>query len=156
MKTLRLLACIFVGMLMTAGLPAQTAPGATGKSAPKQEKKDQKKSDEEMGKIEGMEIARPNGHFLGLTVDGGQWKLTFYNEKKKPEKVDVTRATARWVIPMKADNERTVLNPGSDGHSLVGSRFVRPPYHFKLFLTLLKGEGDAAEAVENYSVDYRG
>ncbi len=156
MKNLRLFLCVFVGMLLTAGLPAQTAPGAKGKSAPKQEKKDQKKTEEEMGKIEGMVIARPNGHFLGLTVEGGQWKLAFYNEKKKPEPVDVTRAAARWVIPLKGDNERTVLNPGSDGQSLVGSRFVRPPYNFKLFLTLIKGEGEAAEAVENYSVDYRG
>ncbi len=156
MKSLRLLLCVSVGMLLTAGLPAQIPPGAKGKGGAKQEEKKEQKKEEEMGKIEGMEIARPNGHFLGLTVEGGQWKLTFYNAKKKPEPVDVTRATARWVVPLKGDNERTVLNPGPDGHSLVGSRFVRPPYNFKLFLTLLKGEGDTAEAVENYPVDYRG
>ncbi len=152
MKTLRLFLCALASCLMVTALSAQSPSAPKGKTAPKQEQK----KEEEMGKIEGMEIARANGHFLGLTVEGGQWKLTFYNTKKKPEPVDVTRGAARWVIPMKADNERTVLNPGPDGHSLVGSRFVRPPYHFKIFITLIRGEGDAAEAGETYTVDYRG
>jgi hypothetical protein len=149
MKTIRWLLCVLAGLALAATLPAQVKPGTKGKSAPKAE-------EEEMGKIEGMEIVRPNGHFLGLTLVEGKWTLTFYDKKKKPEPVDVTRALARWSLPMKSDQERTVLNPGSDPTKLVGIRFVRGPYAFKLFLTLVRGEGENAEAVETYSLDYHG
>lgn len=109
-----------------------------------------------MGVIAGTTLNRPNGHFLGLTLQDGKFKLTFYDKKKKPEKVDVTRATARWPNLHGPGDHRTVLNPGGDGSSLVGAQFVRGPHSFKLFITLLQGEGDEAKGVENYTVDFRG
>ena len=107
---------------------------------------------EEEPKIDGVTIPRSQGGFLGLSVDNGTFKLSFYDEKKKPMTVDVTRATARWNASHKIGDERTVLNPGPDGKSLIGGKPVRPPFVFKVFLTLLKGEGDEAAAVENYTV----
>jgi hypothetical protein len=38
----------------------------------------------------------------------------------------------------------------------MGAQFVRGPYAFKLFITLLRGEGNEAVGVETYTVDFRG
>lgn len=152
MKTL--VACLAL-VFATTILHAQAAkPAAPGKAAPAGKKTDAK--EEEMGKIEGTTLNRANGKFLGLTLQDGKFKLTFYDEKKKPAKVDVTRATARWPNKHGPGDNRTILNPSGDGTYLMGAQFVRGPYTFKLFITLLQGEGDAAEAVENYTVDFRG
>lgn len=152
MKTL--VACLALVFAATVVHAQATKPAAPGKTAPAVKKTDVK--EEEMGKIEGTVLNRPNGKFLGLTLQDGKYKLTFYDDKKKPEKVDVTRATARWPNKHGPGDNRTVLNVAGDGTSLVGTQFVRGPYAFKLFLTLLKGEGEAAVAVESYTVDFRG
>jgi hypothetical protein len=115
-------------------------------------KKKEKPKEEPMGTINGITIARPNGTFLGLTLVEGKFTLTFYNKKKKPMPVDVTRGIARWPNVHGPGDNRTVLNPS--GNSLVGAQFVRGPYVFILFITLLKGEGDEAQAVENYTVQF--
>ena len=142
---------LLAAVIAVGALQAQTRP-APKPGAPKQ---DTKKEDE-IGVIEGMTLARPNGHFLGLKLEGGKYKLTFYDKKKKPEKVDVTRATARWPNMHGPGDNRTVLNPAGDGTFLMGAQFVRGPYAFKLFITLLKGEGNEAVGVESYTVDFRG
>lgn len=144
-------AVLLAAVIAVGALQAQTRP-APKPGAPKQ---DTKKEDE-IGVIEGMTIARPNGHFLGLKLEGGKYKLTFYDKKKKPEKVDVTRATARWPNMHGPGDNRTVLNPAGDGTYLMGAQFVRGPYAFKLFITLLRGEGNEAVGVETYTVDFRG
>ena len=144
-------AVLLAAVIAVGALQAQTRP-APKPGAPKQ---DTKKEDE-MGVIEGMTLARPNGHFLGLKLEGGKYKLTFYDKKKKPEKVDVTRATARWPNMHGPGDNRTVLNPAGDGTYLMGAQFVRGPYAFKLFITLLRGEGNEAVGVETYTVDFRG
>ncbi len=113
------------------GVPAQQGAAAT---------------DEEMGEILGIEIARANGRYLGLEIVSGNFKLTFYNEKKKPEPVDVARATARWQARTKPFREFNVLNPSGDGHSLAGNRFVRPPHIFIVYLTLMHESGEVAES----------
>lgn len=152
MKTLLSLLCaLSLGAILPAQTPPVSRPGsqpgpAAKKNAPVTE-------EEKEGVITGLTLARPNGKFLGLEIVAGNWKLSFYDEKKQPTPLDVVRGNVRWVIQGKADNERTVLNPGADGRSLFGSRFVRPPYQFKLFLTLLKGEGD--EHPETYTLDFR-
>ena len=142
---------LLAAVIAVGALQAQTRP-APKPGAPKQDTK----KEEEMGVIEGMTLARPNGHFLGLKLEGGKYKLTFYDKKKKPEKVDVTRATARWPNMHGPGDNRTVLNPAGDGTFLMGAQFVRGPYAFKLFITLLKGEGNEAVGVETYTVDFRG
>ncbi|MBI5426415.1 MAG: hypothetical protein HZA32_20250 [Opitutae bacterium] len=111
-------------------------------------------------KIAGITIARPNGNFLGLTLEGGTFKLSFYDKDKKPMAADVARAAARWNPNYKQGSERIILNGSSGGKALVGSKPVRPPYAFKLFLTLLKGDAstdgsESEQAVENYTVDFR-
>lgn len=107
-----------------------------------------------MGTIEGVTIERANGTFLGLTLEDHKFKLSFYDEKKKPMPVDVARATARWDPKNKSGLERTVLNPGADGMALDAPKFVRPPYNFKIYLLLIK-EGEGAED-ESYIVEAAG
>ena len=129
----------------------KAAPAAPAKTTPA--KKDEKKKEEEP-KIPGMTIARPNGTFLGLEVVGGNFKLSFYDKKKKAMTVDVTRATARWPNPRARGDNRTVLNVS--GTALVGQKPVVPPFNFNVYLTLLQGEGEEAKAVENYTVAFKG
>jgi hypothetical protein len=164
MKTL--VAFAFV-LFAASQLPAQTADKPTvitpadlkqadpkAPAAPAPAKKEVKKPEPEPV-IPGVTITRPDGTFLGLEVSGGNFKLSFYDKKKKPAPVDVSRATARWPnIRSPLGDNRTVLNPS--GNALVGSKPVIPPYTFIVRLTLLKGDGDDAKAVENYTVQFRG
>ena len=92
---------------------------------------------EEEPKIPGFVIPRDKGGYLGLTLENGNFKMSFYDAKKKPVKADVIRARARWPVNYKVGNERAVLNPTSDGMALISNHFVRPPYIFKLYLTLM-------------------
>lgn len=139
---------VVLGLLASAMLGA--APAESYKTAPKAGKKPGAPAGEEMGIIEGYEIARPSGTYLGLQVVGGNFKLSFYNAKKKPVAADVARGTARWDPKQKIGKDFCVLNPSDDGMALVGNKFVRPPYNFIVFLTLLNAAG---EAVENYPVN---
>jgi hypothetical protein len=67
--------------------------------------------------------------------------------------VDVARATARWPVKDKRGDERAVLNPNGDGTVLTSGTFVRPPFVFKLYLSLfVEGSNDA---VESYVIDFR-
>ena len=167
-----------VGLLFTASLmqaqpapkPADPAtsttptipaakPETTAKTAPAKTPttKDKKVTKEEPPpKIPGTEIARTNGTFLGLEVVGGNFKLSFYDKKKKPMTIDVTRANARWPNKKSATtgDNRTVLN--GSGNFLVGAKPVVPPFAFNVYLTLLQGEGDEAKAVESYVVPFHG
>jgi hypothetical protein len=157
---MKLLAAVLT-LLFSAGLmQAQTPPAApatepkapaTTKAAPA--KKEEKKK-EELPVIPGYTITRVNGDLLGLEVVGGNFKLTFYDKKHKAMPMDVTRAAARWPNVRGPGDNRTVLN--GSGSVLVGSKPVIPPFVFNVYLTLLKGEGDAAEAVESYVVPFRG
>lgn len=145
---------LFICLTLLVAVPfmyAQSAGAKAGTGA----KAGAAEEEEEEGTIEGQPLNRPNGHFLGLTLTDGKFKLTFYDKKKKPEKVDVDRIMARWVYPMKAQHERTVLNPAGDGTYMMGVRFVQAPHTFKLYLTLLRGEGDATETVESHTVDFK-
>jgi hypothetical protein len=102
--------------------------------------------------IDGIVLNRSNGGFLGLTLVNSNFKLSFYDAKKKPADVDVTRATARWPVKYKLGDEHTVLNPTADGKALTSTWHVRPPYVFKLYVSLfIQGQENA---VESYVIDF--
>jgi hypothetical protein len=155
---LALAASLASAQMSPGAKPADTKTTPVKTADPKAEAKDAKKEvkKEELPKIPGTVITRPNGNFLSLEVVGGNFKLSFYDKKHKLMAVDVTRATARW--PNKRSGSptdyRTVLN--NNGTALVGSRPVLPPFNFTVFLTLLQGEGDGAKAVETYQVPFAG
>lgn len=137
MKTRIALLCSLFVLGCLVGLPARAA--------------DQGKEEEE-GKITGITLNRPSGQFLGLEIVGGNFKLSFYDEKKKPVPVDaaVARGSARWDNKQKLGTDFTVMNRTDDGLALVGAKFVRPPYNFIVFLSLLNETGDV---IESYPVN---
>ncbi len=165
MKTFAALAAfLFAASLLSAETPPATGTTDTAakdlKSAQttnQPAKNDTKKKPEPEPKIPGVTIPRANGTFLGLEVADNRFKLSFYDKKKKPMAPDVTRATARWPntrSAVKAFN-RSVLNPGTPT-AFIGSNPVQPPFVGNVFLTLLQGDGDDAQAVETYSVPFHG
>ena len=136
--------------------PAAPANSASAKADPNATaKKDAKKKEDEIGKIDGMEIARGGG-FLGLQIVNGTFKLSFYNAKKKPVAPDVASAAFRWNVNYQKVPERTILAPS--GTALVSDKTVKPPYNFKLFVTLFKDAGAAADGSEaggeSFTVDF--
>ena len=139
---------------MVTPIVAQTNTGKTpapSKTAPPPAKEEP--AEEAEPQIPGTVIPRKTEGFLGLTLVNGNFRLDFFDAKKKPITADVARATARWNSPTRSEDDRCVLNPVEDGKALLGNRFVRPPYAFKLYLTLLSDEGTA---VETHVIDFRG
>jgi hypothetical protein len=146
------LALLLSVSVLHAQAPAPAAPAKPAAPAAKTPAKKEVKK-EELPKIPGINIARPNGTWLGLEVVDTKFKLSFYDAKKKLMPMDVTRATARWPNPRSPGNNFTVLN--GSGSALFGVKPVLPPFVFNVYLTLLRGEGDDAQAVENYTVQFR-
>lgn len=139
-----------------AVLPGSLDPAATA-SAKGAKKGDAKAEEEEIGTIKGMTIPRSGNRFLGVEIVDGNFKITFYNEKKKPVPPDVDRAALRWDPKYKVGMERLVLNRGGDPNALTSGRFIRPPYNFKLTIVLLGGEDNDDEGAggETHVIDFR-
>lgn len=137
---------------------APTAAAQPGVAAPKTPapKVAPKKKEEEMGKIAGVEVSRGDKGYFGVEVVGGSFKLTFYNDKKRPTAGGVDRAALRWNPLNKKGDDRVVLLPDGSGQVLTAGAPVKPPYNFKLFVTLVKEGAEGQPAVnENYVVDFR-
>ena len=158
MKFLPLLVCALLAVPSSrAENAAPTANVAPEKSEAKKADAKAKKKEEPPARIAGMEIARGAKGFLGLELVEGTFKLSFYDAKKKPMAPDVARAALRWDVKYKVGQERSVLNPSGDGKSLSSPKTVRPPYAFKLFITLLKEAVEGEDAAgESFTVDFRG
>ena len=152
MKKCIALICGLAGATWSMGHGATDQPPAT--PPPAAVKKPEAKKPEPEPVIDGIVLSRANGGFLGITLDNGTFKIAFYDKKKKPVAADVTRALARWNPKSTVNAERTDLSPLADGKALGGGKFVRPPYAFKLFLSLMQGDGDDAQVAESYVVDF--
>lgn len=103
--------------------------------------------------IPGFPITRTKGGFLSLAVENGNFRLSFYDTSKQPVSADVSRANVRWIVHYTVYDQRTVLNPTPDGMALTSSTYIRPPYQFKLYLTLIVD--GSSEAPETYAIDFR-
>jgi hypothetical protein len=149
MKTSAVLPGVLLSLVLAFGqahlaVSAATTPAKPAKPA----------AQEAPPKIPGVEIARPNGTYLGMEVVDGKFKLSFYDAKKKAMPADITRALVRWPNKRGPGDFRSPMS--LSGEALVSAKPVQPPYVFNAYLTLLQGEGDAAEAVESYVVPFRG
>jgi hypothetical protein len=134
-----------------AGVGAQTAPAT--KDAKKAAPAAGAKKEEKMGKIEGLEIARGAG-FIGLQITNGVFKLTVYDAKKKPVAADFTKVALRWTPVGLKNPERALLAPSGGVGVFSSDKIVKPPHQFRLFVTLIKGDGDDAP-VENLTVEFK-
>lgn len=140
-KTILLAASIGMTVpLVVPGARAQSRPGRPMQA-----------TDEEP-KVVGIEVARDNGGFLGVAVEGLALVVRFYDEERKPVPADVARATVWWDPVNKAGKERTVLNPSPDGLSLRSPAKLRPPYVYDVVVTFLSAEG---EALKTHFVDLK-
>ncbi len=138
-----------VSLLAEGGGPAAAPKPAADKAAPGSGDASQV----EEAKIPGLTIPRAKGGFLGLVVtETNNFKLSFYDENKKPLPVDVARANLRWPVHYSTFDERTVLTPTDDGLALTSNKFVRPPFTFRLFMTLVVDGSD--QPPESYVIDY--
>ena len=133
-----LFAAVLLG-LVSPGSFAQSQPTPSPKTA-----EGAVAAEEEIGKIEGIEVARPGGGFLGLLVEGVTVKITFYDDKKKPVVADAVRISARWhdTKPRKAvllpSTPETLVSPG-----------VFPRRHtYIVFFTLI---GPDDQVIESFS-----
>jgi hypothetical protein len=149
---MKLNAALAKSLLMAASigivvpLLAQTAPkNPAPPAAPAEE--------EAEPQLPGSVIARASGGFLSLSLEGGHFKLSFYDAKKKPIAADAVRAVTRWDPVNKTGDVRSILNPTDDGTALKGNVIVRPPYVFKVYVTLI---GADDKAIESHVVDFRG
>jgi len=144
-----------------APVPGKTAPAAksvpAAKAAPAAKAPAAKtvKKEEPPPKIEGITIPRGK-NFLGIQIVNGTFKLSFYDEKKKSIPADVSRAVLRWDPKYKVGKERLLLGPSEDGKSLSSPKNIRPPYNFKLYITLLKEASEAEDpAGETFVIDFQ-
>ncbi len=152
------LAWAAAGLAQTTAVPdakkpsAPASPSAAKKDEAKK-KADAKKKEVKIGKIDGMEIARGEG-FIGVQIVNGIFKLRAYNATKNPVAADFTKVALRWNVQYQKNPERTLLTPSEGVGTFASEKIVKPPYSFKLFITLIKGEGDDAP-VENFTVDFK-
>lgn len=154
------LVCVLVGFI--GGSQAQTTapadpskPPVKAPAAPvkKDDGKKKDKKEEKIGKIDGMEVARAEG-FIGVQVVNGVFRIRSYDAKKNPKAADFTKIALRWNTQYQKAPERTLLLPSGGVGEFSSEKIVKPPHSFKLFITLIKGEGDDAP-VENYQIDFR-
>jgi hypothetical protein len=111
--------------------------------------------DDKMGTIAGTPISRSVGDgWLGLELKDSTFVLTFYNAKKKPVAADKSGAVMRWSVHYQPNDERTELVPTGDPAVLASDYTVKPPYSFKLHITLLGS--DPKDDVETYVIDFSG
>ena len=87
---------VFSGLLLSA-VCAVAAP-----AAPKAPSDDDKE-----GTIAGTAVPREKGGFIGVELKDGTFRVTFYNEKKKPVPADKASAVLRWPVHYQPNNERS-------------------------------------------------
>lgn len=137
------IAMIFAGFLALTGLWAAPHATVTKGETPEAEPK-----------ILGAVITRADGTFLGLEVVAGNFKLSFYDAKKKAIAPNVSQARATWPNPRGQGDLRTMLNLSEN--ALVGAKPVLPPYTYNVRLVLLQGTGEQQQVVESFVVPFRG
>jgi hypothetical protein len=137
MKRIALLA--FAGVALTAVCGAASRPTPT----PTQEKE---------GTISGIPVQRPQGGWLGVEVKDHNFRITFYDDKKKPVPADVSSAVLWWPVHYQPNAERTQLLPTYDPAVLASGYAVKAPLTFKLHITLLTDS--KPDAAEIYVIDF--
>lgn len=91
--------------------------------------------------IEGLAIARPDGRFLGVEVEGVRLKVTFYDREKKRQPADAARITARW---SDTQPRMTVLLPASP-ETLASPPALRRPFGYIVRLALVGADDQVKE-----------
>ena len=92
----------------------------------------------------GVNVARGDGWF-NFAAKGSRFIVTFYDVRKKPTAAEVQNGLVRYMYVAKRP-KRTVLNLREDGQALISPPTVRPPYVFRVYLSLFsRNEADGGE-----------
>jgi hypothetical protein len=138
---MKIFAATFIALItavwVVAAQPSGKAPGKTAEPA----------------KITGTEVTRPGKGFIGLEVVGGNFRLSFYDESREPVSPAAVKAVLRWTPTNRTGSEFYALEPSADGKALTSPKTVRPPYQFKLFLSLFAAGAEAP--FESHTIDFR-
>jgi hypothetical protein len=135
--------------------PAKTDAKSADKKAEAAKKSEADKKKEEPI-IKGVVVSRGERGFLGVEIVNGTFKISFYDAKKKPIAPDVVRAALRWDAKYKVGQERLILNPDAEGKALAAPKVIRPPYNFKLYITLIKEPTETENPVgESHVIDFK-
>jgi hypothetical protein len=145
MKRAMYAAC--AGFLLSAACaladpPVPAVPAPAAPAAPK--------DDEKEGTIAGIPIQRGDGGWIGVELKDESFVITFYNAKKKPIPADVGSAVLWWPVHYQPNPERTELSSSDNPAVLTSSYSVKPPYAFKLHISLLADGKDP----EVYVIDF--
>ncbi|MDX2186125.1 MAG: hypothetical protein SFV32_04260 [Opitutaceae bacterium] len=144
-------------LLMAASIgivvPVHAATGRYSRLAQAEETPKRKPKREDTAPVvPGVIVPRKDGRFIALAVEDNRFVLRFLDEGRRQIEPGAVRASARWEAVGLSGEERAVLNPATDGLSLVGAPNVKRPYRFKVYLSLLDENG---ESIENFQVDMR-
>lgn len=131
---------LFVPALRAQSAPTKPAPLAPAPGAEKAE---------EIGTIEGMELVRAGGGFLGVKTEGMTLKVTFYDAKKKKVAADAVRIAARWHA--RTARNMVLLPTGPD--TLVSPPLLTRPFNYIIFLVLVGAED---KVIETFSINLNG
>jgi hypothetical protein len=137
-------------LLAFAGLLLSAVTGVAAPSAPPGKDKDK----DEMGTVAGTPVERAQGGWLGIELKDNCFRLTFYNEKKKPTPADVSSAVFWWPVRYQPNAERTQLLPTDDPAVFASPYPVKAPHTFILHIVLLKA--DKPDTSEAYVINYSG
>lgn len=129
---------LLVSLLAVGPAAAQTTPAAPKPETPKAA------AEAPSEPIDGLEIARANGGFLGIKLQGVQLKVTFYDAKKKKVAADAVRIAARW---QDTRPRKTILLP-ADASTLLSPPVVKAPYSYRIFLVLVGADDRELETLQ--------
>jgi hypothetical protein len=142
--------------LKIAGVLLSLAVGMTNGSLAKPTTKAPSVQKEEAPlSIEGTVVGRGDAGFFAITIADRRFVIKFYDAERKLIAPNVAAAALRWDVRYQPTPERAFLKLNADGTALTSEKVIRPPYSFKLFVTLLPSE-DAAGGGETYPVDFSG
>jgi len=136
--------CLIPAVFAADKKPTSTSPAKPAAKAAAQEEKEEP--------LVGVLIERPNGGFINLKVDGGNFVMTFLDKDKKETNADVPRASARY-RKNKSDH-RHMLVRSADGKSLRAPTPVDRPYRFNALLVVLSSDSED-NAAEAYTVNFK-
>lgn len=105
----------------------------------------------EAQELKGILLERKAGGYLNVRIEEGKFEILFLDAEKKPVPGNLDRAILRY-RPAMREEERVVLNRDREAMKLTSPRIVRPPYVYKIFLTLF--EPGATEPTETYTADF--
>ena len=139
MRWLLLLGCVAAFVLNFHG--AEPAGDEARKPSP----------EEIIAQLDGFVLARTEGGWIQVKMNGMSLAVAFYNEKAEATALDVEWVLARFIFPGRQE-QRRVLIPMDDANVLSHGQPFRPPHVFKVLLSFFRGE--SSEAVESYTIDY--